>query len=576
MPDNYTKIKKNVEVREPLTTRQDKDRGIQLMTPPYVMTMMQNKKEVVVPDIINVTMPTGRNFADRAMGTMRSDEMKTIIKGEGLSDEETTHIEQFKHDIFTTIDEQLIHQGKGNLKDFNIEQICIRGGVGSRYVQWKEGDRMGYDLLPCDVRNLPHEFGVDGLLWAASQDFRTAEMIKSQYPDWVGTGEDIEVSDFWDSKVNELYIAGQEYRGQCTNGVPFPRTNPLGYPPFVIVGSGAGSYLQDKDSMKYRWESIFAPIRHLLPEENRLATILSNLTMLSFLGPYQKEGEPPEESIWGFQKVLTYEGKTRGYTPLEIHDIKQATRLQWAMISQAIQRGSFSSLEYGNLTFPLSAVAIERMRASKELVFIPRLEALSYYYRALFRMMIDQFIKGGIPAELGEEGAKTIYSPSDFKKNFTIQFEFYPDSPEHEMAKAALGREQESIGISKHTIFTKTLKLQDPMGEMMKSDSERVAKENPFIRRFRDGLSLIEQADKMDDEAKRIEVKVILGELKVIWENIGGTLDEGKKKTQPKSMLPLFGGGSAPIDEEETPEPEELLNKEERRSETVKKNAEES
>ena len=180
----------------------------------------------------------------------------------------------------------------------------------------------------------------------------------------------------------------------------------------MIVGADSGVSLQGADSLKNTWESIFAQIRKLLPEENRLATVLTNLTMMSFLGGYQLETdseEQPDDPLVGFMKVLPYKVGTKGYTPLQIQDIKQATRLQWSIISQMIQAASFSSLEYGNLTFPLPAVAISKLTAMKDQILIPRLNNLALYYRELFRMMIKQYINGGFAATLGEEG-KTLPS----------------------------------------------------------------------------------------------------------------------------------------------------------------------
>ena len=193
-------------------------------------------------------------------------------------------------------------------------------------------------------------------------------------------------------------------------------------------------------------------------------------------------------------------------------------------------------------------------------------------------MMIKQYIKGGFAATLGEEGAKRKYNPKDLSKDFSINFRFYNISSEQEIANTAIAQQQKALDISTHTIYRDTLHLQDPEGEIMKGDSERVARENLFIRRFRDGLSLIKQADKMDDEAKRIEVKAILGELKVIWANMGGgeVGGETKKPSQPKAMVDLFGGGGGgAVQGEEERLPEELLNREDRRAETIKKNVEE-
>ena len=104
------------------------------------------------------------------------------------------------------------------------------------------------------------------------------------------------VDDFWDDEKEVIYINKTKID---------EKENTMGFPPFVIQKSGAGSMLMDEGYLKYTGESVFAPNRSLYPELNRLATILQTLNMMTFAGGYQYESELGEDATKPEEPVQT-------------------------------------------------------------------------------------------------------------------------------------------------------------------------------------------------------------------------------------------------------------------------------
>ena len=161
------------------------------------------------------------------------------------------------------------------------------------------------------------------------------------------------------------------------------------------------------------------------------------------------------------------------------------------MLEGRAQRGSLPSIDYGNLTFPLSAVAIARLTDSKDQIFVPRLQGLAMFYQRLARMIIKQFCMKGMETEFGEEGHRQSFSPEKLKGAYSIKFKYYSESPEQKIANFATASAAYNIGYSQHTIFTDILRNPNPMGEILKRRSEDAEDLEPIFKLHNTVLALI-------------------------------------------------------------------------------------
>jgi len=544
------------------------------------------------PDVINVTMNEAMVFANRCVAIMNGANMHRYIVGKNLSDTEATTLENFYQDIYYTNDLMLANSLFVSLYGFLIEQILHRGSIAARILMREQGDKFIPEIFPLDTRYFVYETDSTGLIWGAPETTRTKAQIERDYG-IVIRGKNALVTDFWDDTVNEIYIAKELYKGgsQTNDTAKYPerkREHGLGYPPFVFQKSGAGlQSFMDVGILKYQGESIFAPNRGLIPELHRAASIMMTLTDMSFEGSLEygsEEGTEAEKppNPFGRRKVIPVE-KGGGFKLVPVADVNNATRLLYNMLVGALQRGGLPNIDYGNLSFPLSAVAISKLTATKDAIFTPRLNALALFYRAASQMIKKQYIQGGYSVEIGDEGEEREYSNSEIDKKFSTRYEFHSVSPEQDIANTAIAQQHLAMGLPRHYVYEKTLKVDDPGGLINESRDELAEKGDIAITLNRRLRSLADKdGNFVESLGKDIEAEMILQQLEMVLRDRarGGAMGLEPAKggigvgQSVKPMLPLMeggGAGRAPAGEEAMMEPEEAENRAERREETVRR-----
>jgi hypothetical protein len=218
--------------------------------------------------------------------------------------------------------------------------------------------------------------------------------------------------------------------------------------------------------------------RSLYPELNRLGTVLTNEVMAGWMGAMQYESEAgsqaarPKVPPYGVRVVLPVE-KGGGYKPMPHESVVNTAKFLYSLLDSRKQQGSFSSVDYGDLTFPLSSVAIARLTSAKNDVVLPRIQAIATFYQHLSKMIKKQFVAGDFSASMtGEEGKKMTFSPADLGGDYDIRYRFFASSPEEDIANYAVAAAAQGF-ISGDTIRRDILKLKDPDGENAKLQAER-------------------------------------------------------------------------------------------------------
>lgn len=533
-------------------------------------------------DVVNFTSNDAKVFADRSQAFMNEASMQRIVEGRHLNDKDTTLIENFDADMTYEIDTRLLARDISSRFSFLVEQAVIRGTLGARYVSWEKDGEFVPDFLPCDSRYLLYEYGDKDLARGAFKTIRSKSAIEKEYgKDALGKALNFyskKRGGIWEEWTTELWrVWLSDPDTMASEGQLIQeKENVFGYVPMVIQGVGAGSMLQDERSRAHRFESIFANNRLLYEHLNMLGSILQTLNYMTFNRVHLWESDqgvlakkPPKP---GSRKTLPIDKGTRGLFPMEVADIKNATRLFYALLLGAVQRGSLPNIDYGNLTFPLSAVAISKLTSQKDAIFSPRLQAISFFLRKLHYMIRDQYVDGGYEAEIGEEGLKRTYKASDLEKKYKISYKFHSTSPEQDIANYSVAQVALDVGMSQHTVFRDIIKVQDPAGEIMKGKAERSGRLTPVNDLIDSGLALIDQGTQesfIKADAMAMTIENMVRQPQMAEAGAG-------QKPQSKGLVDLFGGGgsASPLDEDEgmAEAPEQTLNREERREETVRKN----
>ena len=526
-----------------LRNRMDGDKDLYYLKP---YEMLDNKRPMTGVD--NVTSNEPAVFANQVISNILSANQQRVVEGEGVKPKQTVLIEEFLRDIEYEIDQILLNQNEFGLFPFAAEKMCIRGSSAERVTLYKKDGELRLDgVLPIDTRYLSYEVDRKGLVWAAYHTNRTKEMILSEY-DVKVEGDNNDSCDFWSREENwvwtgtkKLHWEKNKYRD--LNGEP--------YVPFVIQGAPLGSGLKDSDAPEHKNESIYMLNRGIYPELHKTATILQTLNRLAMRPGMQWEnpegvlGEIPEGNPY-ISGEVTAVAQGMGYKPVPITDVIAATRLWYSMLMNALQKGSLPSVDYGNLTFPLPAVAILTLMATRDRVYAPRFQALAQLQQKRSKMLITQLIKMGGAIELGEEGHRKAYHATELKGAYTIKYKYFSKSPMEEAASYAVANQAKDY-LPDRMILEKIIKVEDPEGTMQERRAEKAEQLSPVIALYRHAHSLVDQADNNDDEQKRMEAEIITEQgVNLLRQQRMGQmpeLPEGEKTPAHKELMPMFGGG---------------------------------
>ncbi|KKM68516.1 hypothetical protein LCGC14_1460200, partial [marine sediment metagenome] len=224
-----------------------------------------------------------------------------IIVESDINDFDTHFIEDFRKAGFNAANARLRKQGRFKIEPFIDEQSCIRGASVALVLFQMVDGVIRPDIRMWDRRYVSYEMGEDGLNWAGINEKRSMDLITSQYPKEVAHfGIDVSkknamVLDVWHRDGNEVWIGGKKILEQWH--IPSEKRS-FGFTPVVIETVTLGSMLSDEDSLARRGESIFFLIRDIIPELNRLASVVATQMQTRIKPPIQtssqsKTDEPP-------------------------------------------------------------------------------------------------------------------------------------------------------------------------------------------------------------------------------------------------------------------------------------------
>jgi hypothetical protein len=205
-----------------------------------------------------------------------------------------------------------------------------------------------------------------------------------------------------------------------------------------------------------------------------------------------------------------------------------------------IQRGSLSALDYGNLTFPLSAVAIGKVTDEKDTLFFPRLDTIAVFYQLGLELLFEQFRQQKGTLELGRTATKTSYSVSDFDGDYEIKFTWKTLDPVQNVANISLANAAKGI-YPEEMILRDIAQVDNPQEVMSMRKADDAYRESPILRKVEQVKALILLGENEDAEL------MALTELGMsIDEVMAGAVPKPKEVTEPagEPLIPLFGKGS--------------------------------
>ena len=555
MAEDYPqKVKDKRGENSALTTRQKEDEEL-LYLNKYVMKDASGK---AVSDIINITLNRPAVFAANIISALSKTSEQRIVETED-NNLDTTEIEDFQKAAFASANDRLRRQGRVQLNPFFDTQNCIRGRSAARCVFQMVDDVLVSEIVPWDTRAdyVTYEMGQNGLKWAANEGLRQKGLIEAQYEEElekynVTITKAAKVLDVWDTTHNEIWIAGKEILEQ---------EHIFGFTPVCIqvVPLGYGGILLGDDRIKYEGESIFFLIRDVIPELNRLASIMQTLNLTSVKGPMgwqSKEGAlatPPKyEDVTGLGTITATE-MGGGAKPIDYGDAKRAAMHAYAMLDKALQEGSLSSIDLGTLQFQLSAVALIEIGEGRDQVFLPRLQAKAMLNEQLAEMFTRQVIQIGGSVELGTHGHKRSFQVSKLEGEYETTFEYFVKSPKVDAGLYTLAAAAGNL-IPDKAKRRDILQREDPDGDEKQLRWEEAERLSPAIKINRTIRTLVEMEEDFEAELLSAEMGV---NLKRMLAGDVTQIPRPEPEEQPKQVVPLLGRGGGGRTRPPTPEGEE-------------------
>jgi len=506
---------------------------------------LKDVNEKNVPNAISVTLNDPAVFAANVESSLGKATEQVVVESDDKK-LDTSYIEELVRAALASANSRLTKRGKFPLNPFFDQQMCRRGRGAARCLfRMDKTGQLVTDIVPWDTRYVYYAMGPDGLAWAAYETTRSKDSILADYPKAEITEDFSVVLDVWDKEHNEVFIAeklAKEWK------------HPHGFTPVVLQVVPMGSMLADKDSLAHQGESIFFLIRDLVPELNRLVSIIQSLNMKALDNALLWTSKEGIEATPPSHKDLTSPGRVTsadiggGAEPVNYGEIKRSAYLLHSMIETRVQRGSLSSIDLGTLDFQLSAVALVEIGEGRDQVFLPRLGARGLLNQQLADMMIDQIIKtGATSVEIGTRGHKRTFDARKLQGEYEVSFKYFIKSPKVDVARFSMAAAAGNL-IPEKAKRRDILQREDPEEDERQLRWEEAESLSPAIKMDRTIRGLLEMAER-GDESAGFEAELMSAEMGVnLQQMLSGNVEQQPKPEEakkPQPMVPMFGGGSA-------------------------------
>ncbi len=492
-----------------------------------------------IPGIVNATLNKPAIFGANVVSALGSVKEQVVVESqdEGF---DTHSIEEFLEFARDGADDLLRKKRLPLLNPFADAQICFRGRVGRRILFREKNGVLIPDIMNWDGRYIRYKMGDKEFDWAAYSTRRSKSEIEAEYgisiKDKFG-----QVLDVWTKEHNEVWIDERQVVEQ---------PHKKGYVPVVmgIVPLGWGDMLLDEGRLKNEGESIFFMIRDVVPQMNMLMSILTTLNFLSVKRPAQWEnpegaqGEPPDYDKAMAPGAMTPTEVGQGIKTIDFGDALRAAELADRKLEKAIQEGSFTDIDIGNVQQPFSAVALIEIGEGRDQLLLPRLATKEWLNIDTAEMITRQVIQIGGTVELGATGHKKKFGTASLKGEYTVDYKYFIKSPKIDVARLSMAG-QSKEWYPRKEIYTNVLQVEDPDGLERDWYAELAEIIDPNVLKLRIILRLLEKADEGDEDAE-MEAFVMAQDMNLSIEQIkAGIVPEQPQMPTSEPTIPLLPEG---------------------------------
>jgi hypothetical protein len=245
---------------------------------------------------------------------------------------------------------------------------------------------------------------------------------------------------------------------------------------------------------------------------------------------------------------------------IDYGDARRAAEMLYSILDRALQHGSITDIDLGNLNFPLSAVAIVTVGEGRDRVYLPRLHTKGLINQRTAEMITKQILQTGESSVmLGTKGHQKSYKTAKLDDEYEITYKYFVKSPKLDIARLSMGQTALNMGIDRLTVYKDILQYEDPEGMVNKFYYEQAGLLSPLVQRNRIITSLLEMAERDGDENAARDAQLMATEMMSSIDTMTAGAEEAQAEAQPpptpnvgNPMLPLLGeggnvGGTGPI-----------------------------
>ena len=538
--------KKAVEDKKsnPVYARMDEDRKLVELSQ-YTLTDASDQHKDV-PNAISITLNDPAVFAANVEASLGNATEQVVVESEDKN-LDTAYIEDFVRATLLSASQRLTKQGRFPLTPFFDQQVCRRGRAAARCLFRINKDGVLIpDIVPWDTRYMYYGMDDEGMAWAAYETTRDKEAINSRYKEANVTEEESTVLDIWSRTHNEVWV-GENKKVE-------DRKHDKGCVPVCFQMVPMGSMTADKDSLVHQGESIFFLIRDLIPELNRLVSIIQSLNQKALDNAMLWKtaegtgGTPPKYRDLTSPGAVTSADIGGGVETVNYGEIKRSAYLLHSMIETRIQRGSVSNLDLGIMgNQPWSAVSLIEIGEGRDQVFLPRLGTRGLLNEQLADMQLEQVINSGATfVEIGTRGHKRTFDVRKLQGEYEVKFKYFIKSPKIDIARFSMAAAAGNL-IPDKAKRRDILQREDPEEDERQLRWEEAERLSPAIKMNRTIKGLLEMAKRGDKDAE-FEAELMSAEmgmnLKQLLAGEVGQQPKPEEAEKPKPMVPMFGGPS--------------------------------
>lgn len=335
-----------------------------------------------------------RVYADKVIALLTTGRLNISVPLELLDEpmrQVASNIERFDYGVLNMNDTRMLNLGLPTTREQMAWYTALRGGVAiNAFVYKDENGETVPEFNVWDIYNVAYAYGKNGLAWAIHTKKMSKGMVKALYGISIGEAY-TDVYEYWDTESFGVVIKGKWAEALDSHG--------LDYCPVAIIKVGAMPTIWNQVYQyagKHEGESIFAPIRELIPVFNK--TMSDHLTVVrrGVKPPmvwFTLDGESPvSQDIYQVEKAANItlqvgEEFRAAIAPTMPADTSQLLEI----ISGELQRGSFPHTVYGAVGFRMSGFLVQQLHQAIQTVVVPAGQTMERAYYIGTKWLREQY-----------------------------------------------------------------------------------------------------------------------------------------------------------------------------------------